>query len=99
MYLQKYYLRCLLVLSVAGLQACSSTYERVNNEMHQASNARVQQAQSLARQTRLPTPLVSDEKVVRFTSRSINLVRSAMLPAHIEQVTVRYPGLLIHFKN
>ena len=92
MYLQKYYLRCLLVLSVAGLQACSSTYERVNNEMHQASNARVQQAQSLARQTRLPTPLVSDEKVVRFTSRSINLVRSAMLPAHIEQVTVRYPG-------
>jgi type IVB pilus formation R64 PilN family outer membrane protein len=82
----------ILIISLLGLQACSSTYEKVNNEMHQVSNVRVQQAQTLARQTRGAAPLVSDESVVRFTSRSIPLVRSAMLPAHIEQLTLRYPG-------
>lgn len=77
---------------MAGLQACSSSFEKTNNELHQATNQRVQQSQVLARQTRGPAPLVTDEKVVKFTSRSVPLVRSAMLPAHIEQVTVRYPG-------
>jgi len=92
MYLPKYYIYSIFICSLLGLQACSSTYEKVNNEMHKVSNERIQQAQVLARQTRLVTPLVTDERVVRFTSRSIPLVRSAMLPAHIEQVTLRYPG-------
>lgn len=92
MYLTKYYIYSIFIFSLLGLQACSSTYEKVNNEMHQASNQRIQQAQALARQTRGATPLVTDERVVRFTSRSMPLVRSAMLPAHIEQVTLRYPG-------
>ncbi len=77
MYLPKYYLYGIFICSLLGLQACSSTYEKVNNEMHKVSNERIQQAQALARQTRSVTPLVSDERVVRFTSRSIPLVRSA----------------------
>jgi hypothetical protein len=92
MYLHRYCIYSIFICSLLWLQACSSTYEKVNNEMHQVSNERIQQAQVLARQTRSATPLVTDERVVRFTSRSIPLVRSAMLPAHIEQVTLRYPG-------
>ena len=84
--------RVAAVAALAILQACSSGFEKSNNELHQASNVRAQQAQTLARQTRGSVPLISEEKVVRFTSRSIALQRSAMLPAHIEQVTLRYPG-------
>lgn len=92
MYLVQKYLKISCVASILVLQACSSSFEKTNNELHKASNQRVQQSQLLARQTRSPTPLVTEEKTVRFTSRSVPLVRSAMLPAHIEQVTVRYPG-------
>lgn len=82
-----------LTLSLAiGLQACSSGYEKNNNELHEATNQRMQQAQALARQSRAPTPLVMEEKAVRFSTRSVPLVRSSMLPGQIEQVTVRYPG-------
>ncbi len=82
----------LVPLSLCLLQACTSGFEKANNELHKLSIDRVEQAQALARQTRPVAPLVSDERAVRFTIRSVPLVRSAMLPAHIEQVTVRYPG-------
>jgi type IVB pilus formation R64 PilN family outer membrane protein len=91
MYFPKPY-RHILLLSLLALQACSSSFEKTNNEMHQATNFRVKQSQVLARQTRESNPLVRDERTVRFTTRSIPLLRSAMLPPHIEQVTVRYPG-------
>jgi type IVB pilus formation R64 PilN family outer membrane protein len=91
MYIRKLY-RHIFLLSLLALQACSSSFEKTNNEMHQATNSRVQQSQTLARQTRDSSPWVRDERTVRFTTRSIPLLRSAMLPAHIEQVTVRYPG-------
>jgi type IVB pilus formation R64 PilN family outer membrane protein len=86
------YLRPLCLAMALGLQACSSGFDKANDEVHRASNERSQQAQTLARQVKPMAPLVSEEKAVRFTSRSIPLVRSAMLPSHIESVTVRYPG-------
>ena len=86
------YLRPLCLAMALGLQACSSGFDKANDEVHRASNERSQQAQALARQVKPMAPLVSEEKAVRFTSRSIPLVRSAMLPSHIESVTVRYPG-------
>lgn len=86
------YLRPLCLAMALGLQACSSGFDKANDEVHRASNERSQQAQTLARQVKPMAPLVSEEKAVRFTSRSIPLVRSAMLPSHIESITVRYPG-------
>ena len=86
------YLRPLCLAMALGLQACSSGFDKANDEVHRASNERSQQVQALARQVKPMAPLVSEEKAVRFTSRSIPLVRSAMLPSHIESVTVRYPG-------
>lgn len=86
------YLRPLCLAMALGLQACSSGFDKANEEVHRTSNERSQQAQVLARQVRPITPLVTDERVVRFTSRSIPLVQSAMLPPHIQSVTVRYPG-------
>lgn len=86
------YLRPLCLAMVLGLQACSSGFDKANDEVHRASSERSQQAQTLARQVKPMAPLVSEEKAVRFTSRSIPLVRSAMLPSHIESITVRYPG-------
>lgn len=87
-----FYLRPLCLAMALGLQACSSGFDKANDEVHRASNERSQQAQTLARQVKPMAPLVSEEKAVRFTSRSIPLVRSAMLPSHIESITVRYPG-------
>ncbi len=77
------YLPSVCLVMVLGLQACSSGFDKANEEVHRASNERSQQAQVLARQVRPITPLVTDERAVRFTSRSIPLVQSAMLPPHI----------------
>lgn len=88
----KIFLIRLLPFSLCFLQACTSSFEKSNNELHSLSMGRAEQAQALARQSRPFAPLVSEERTVRFTTRSVPLVRSAMLPPHIEQVTVRYPG-------
>lgn len=74
------------------LQACSTSFTKQNNETHEAAGKRAEQGQAIARQVRAVAPLVVDEQVVRFTTRSVPLVRSAMLPSAIESVTVRYPG-------
>lgn len=91
-YFYKYWTIRLSLLWLCLLQACTTGFEKANNELHRLNATRVEQAQTLARQTRSPAPLVSEERTVRFTTRSVPLVRSAMLPSHIEQVTVRYPG-------
>lgn len=92
MYSTRKYIKCFVFALVTFLQACSSSFEKSNNELHELSSKRIEQGQALARQTRSNAPLVKDERTVRFTTRSMPLVRSSMLPAHIEQVTVRYPG-------
>lgn len=92
MYLPPYFWRCTCLVSLFALQACSSTFEKQNNEVHQASNLRLEQAQAAAKLRQAKAPWVTDERTVRFTSRSIALQRSAMLPAHIENITLRYPG-------
>ncbi len=82
----------LLLLTISTLQACSSSFQKNYDELHSITNDRTERAQILSRQTTTSAPLVADEKFVRFTTRSIPLVQSAMLPPNIETVTVRYPG-------
>ena len=57
------YLRPLCLAVALGLQACSSGFDKANEEVHRTSNERSQQAQVLARQVRPITPLVTDERV------------------------------------
>lgn len=81
-----------VLVIVLGLQACSSSFDKSNKLLHDSAVDRVQQSQTLSRQTRPISPLVIDEQVVRFATRSIPIVPSSMLPARIENVTLRYPG-------
>jgi hypothetical protein len=81
-----------LIASLLLLQACSSSFDKTDAEVHQVATQRAQQAQAVARQQTALPPLVRDEKQVRFTSRSVPLVQSAILPSHIQSVTVKFPG-------
>lgn len=80
------------LIALLALAACSSSFEKSDTEVHQVASQRAQQAQALTRQQAALPPLVRDEKQVRFTSRSVPLVQSAVLPAHIQSVTVKFPG-------
>ena len=79
-------------VAMLALVACSSSFEKSDAEVHQMAAQRAQQAQALTRQQAALPPRVRDESQVRFTSRSIPLVQSAVLPAHIQSVTVKFPG-------
>ena len=82
----------LVLAALMMLQACSSSFDKSSNNFHEETAEKVQQNQNLSRRIRPISPLVSDEQVVRFASRSIPMVQSSILPARIENVTVRYPG-------
>lgn len=78
-------------VSLLALQACSS-FDWVDAQSHRVATERAQAAQNQARQPVVLPPLVKEEKLVRFVSRSVPLKQSAVLPSHIQNVTVRYPG-------
>jgi hypothetical protein len=78
-------------VSLLVLQACSS-FDWADAENHRIATERAQAAQKAVRQPAVLPPLVKDEKQVRFVSRSVPLKQSAVLPGHIQNVTVRYPG-------
>lgn len=81
-----------VLLGLLLLQACSSSFEKSDAEVHQVAAQRSQQAQaSLRKQPVLPS-LVRDEKQVRFTTRSVPLQQSSVLPPYIQSVTVKFPG-------
>lgn len=82
----------LSMLVIMGLQACSTQITKENNTFLDANATRSQTIQTAIRQPVPAAPLVSEESVVRFTSRSIGLEQSAILPPHIQNITVRYPG-------
>lgn len=78
---------CLLVL-----QACSSSFDKSDAEVHRTAMERAREAQAAVRQPTTLPQLVRDEKQVRFTSRSVPMMHSAMLPSNIQSVTVKFPG-------
>lgn len=82
----------LVLLALLSLQACTSSFNKADADVHDTVMRRAQQGQSRARDQSGWPALVKEEKQVRFTSRSVPLVQSAMLPAHIQSVTVKFPG-------
>lgn len=80
------------LLLLAGLQACSTQTEKSNTVFFESAESRNQQFQTSARQTRPIAPLLTEDTSVRFTSRSIGLEQTGILPPHIQNITVRYPG-------
>jgi hypothetical protein len=82
----------LAVFIVLSLVGCSTSFDASDAELHRLASERARGAQSAVRRQSDLSPLVGDEKQVRFTSRSIPLSRSSQLPPHIQSVTIRLPG-------
>jgi type IVB pilus formation R64 PilN family outer membrane protein len=80
------------LLLLAGLQACSTQTEKSNNVFFDSAESRNEAFQAAARQIRPTTPLMTEDTSVRFTSSSIGLEKKGILPPHIQNITVRYPG-------
>ena len=79
---------CLLLLSGCTL----SRFENHIATSHDDISKRNEQANALLRNYPGPTPSVVNSQTPRFTSHSIPLDRSEMLPNHIASVTLRIPG-------
>ena len=79
---------CLLLLSGCTL----SRFENHIVSSHDDISKRNEQANALLRNYPGPTPSVVNSQTPRFTSHSIPLDRSEMLPSHIASVTLRLPG-------
>ncbi len=79
---------CLLLLSGCAL----SQFEGNISSSHETIVKRNEQANALLRNYPGPTPSVVNSQTPRFTSHSIPLDRSEMLPNHIASVTLRVPG-------
>jgi len=79
---------CLLLLSGCVL----SRFENNIASSHEDISKRNEQANALLRNYPGPTPSVVNSQTPRFTSHSIPLDRSEMLPNHIASVTLRIPG-------
>ena len=79
---------CLLLLSGCTL----SRFENHIASSHDDISKRNEQANALLRNYPGPTPSVVNSQTPRFTSHSIPLDRSEMLPNHIASVTLRIPG-------
>ena len=71
---------------------CSSDLDPVVKEGHDETKERTATAQNLIRQPQNTVPLVSEDKSLRFTQKSVPFVKSAMLPASIGNITLRVPG-------
>lgn len=82
---------CFLGLLVL-LQACGSSFDKSNADVHELASQRAQKAQAYVRQQSALPSLVRDEKQVRFTTRSVPLQQSTVLPPSIQSVTVKFPG-------
>lgn len=92
---RKTFMRAVKICSLMGvlaLQACSSAFDKSDREIHYTANDRAQQAQALARQQAHLPAYVKDERVARFTTRSVPLSVNSVLPPHIQNITVNYPG-------
>jgi type IVB pilus formation R64 PilN family outer membrane protein len=74
------------------LSGCSSTFDPAVKASQDEAADRSAQAQNLLRQPQNEVPLVTEEKTLRFTQKSIPFSRSTMLPTKIGNVTLRVPG-------
>ena len=75
------------------LNGCSlSRFEKQISSGHGDMAQRTEQANALLRSYPGPTPAVVTTQRARFTTQSIPIDRSEMLPSHIASVTLRLPG-------
>ena len=78
---------------LALLTGCvSSRYEPAIARGHNDISKRAAQADALLRNTPGPSPSVVTSKTPRFTTNSMPLDRSEMLPSRIASITLRVPG-------
>ena len=84
---------CLTLSSLFVLLfGCSSTFDPAVKASQDEAADRSAKAQKLLRQPQNEVPLVTEEKTLRFTQKSIPFSRSTMLPTNIGNVTLRVPG-------
>ena len=83
-------LLCASLLLLAG--CTTSRFEETMSTNHGGLTQRAEQANALLRSYPAPTPSVVQTQKTRFTTHSIPLDRSEMLPSHITSVTLRLPG-------
>lgn len=82
-----------LVMAPLILTGCAlSRFEPQISDSHKDISQRAEQANQLLRNYPGPTPSVVNSQTPRFTSQSIPMDRSEMLPNHIASVTLRLPG-------
>ena len=81
---------CMTPLILVG--CALSRYEPQITASHKDISQRAEQANQLLRNYPGPTPSVVNSQTPRFTSQSIPMDRSEMLPNHIASVTLRLPG-------
>ena len=75
------------------ISGCSlSRFEKQISSGHGDMAQRTEQANALLRSYPGPTPAVVTTQRARFTTQSIPIDRSEMLPSHIASVTLRLPG-------
>jgi len=84
---------CLCLCLCVFLNACSvSRFEKTIADTHTDMSDRTAMANALLRSYPGPTASVVTSQTPRFTTHSIPLDRSEMLPSHIASVTLRVPG-------
>ncbi len=91
-FIQHFSCKSSLVSVCLLLSACSSTFDATVNATHDETKDRSAQAQNQLRQPQNVVPLVTEDKTLRFTQKSIPFVRSTMLPSTIGNITLRVPG-------
>ena len=80
------------VLIASLVSGCASSFDPTIKAGHEENKERSALAQNSLRQAQNAVPLVSEDHTLRFTQKSIPFVRSAMLPTHIGNITLRVPG-------
>lgn len=73
-------------------QGCATKLQTAANERIDATQARSEAIQGTGSPNVNPPKLLSLETLPRFTTHSIALERSSILPPHIQSVTFRLPG-------
>ena len=92
-YLEKINITGAILVSLCALvSACSSTFDHAVNATHDETKDRSAQAQAMLRQPQNMVPLVTEDKTIRFTQKSIPFSKSTMLPTSIGNITLRVPG-------
>jgi type IVB pilus formation R64 PilN family outer membrane protein len=82
-----------LVVSLVLLSGCAlPRFEQSIKKTHNEIGQRTQDAYALLGNYPGPTPSVVNSQTPRFTSHSIPMDRSEMLPSHIASITLRVPG-------